>query len=186
MRFREWNVLYFDLNFTELCSYGFNWHLNRIGLDDSLVPNRRQAIIWTNAAWFTDAYMRHCVCVCVVMVVVVVESGVGSGGSVRTNWKDRRNSSGYLISDMCGICKFWYKTPLPQVCRSVFVQSRNIYSPSLIYKSVPTTTHGSLDTLSTGLGTVYGNRIQSMDFRSQRSQSVQQYCQCDVLIDIWA
>ena len=26
---------------------------------NGLVPNRRQAIIWTNAAEFTDAYMRH-------------------------------------------------------------------------------------------------------------------------------
>ena len=30
-----------------------------IGSDDGLVPNKRQAIIWTNGAEFTDAYIRH-------------------------------------------------------------------------------------------------------------------------------
>ena len=35
MHFREWKVLYFD-------KYS-------IGLDDVLVPNRRQTFIWTNA-----------------------------------------------------------------------------------------------------------------------------------------
>ena len=30
-----------------------------IGLDNGLVPARRQALIWTNAGKFTDAYMRH-------------------------------------------------------------------------------------------------------------------------------
>ena len=29
------------------------------GLDDGLVPIRRQAIIWTNDGKITDAYMRH-------------------------------------------------------------------------------------------------------------------------------
>ena len=30
-----------------------------IGLDNGLTPIRRQAIMWTNADWFTDTYMRH-------------------------------------------------------------------------------------------------------------------------------
>ena len=30
-----------------------------IGSDNGLAPARRQAIIWTNAGLFTDAYMRH-------------------------------------------------------------------------------------------------------------------------------
>ena len=49
MHFREWKVLYFDSNFSEICSYDFNWHLPNIGLDSGLAPNRRQAIIWANA-----------------------------------------------------------------------------------------------------------------------------------------
>ena len=28
-------------------------------IDDSVVPPRRQAIIWTRDGKFTDAYMRH-------------------------------------------------------------------------------------------------------------------------------
>ena len=49
MHFRERKVLYFDWNVTEVCSYGSNWQYSSIGLDNDLVPNRRQAIIWTNA-----------------------------------------------------------------------------------------------------------------------------------------
>ena len=49
MHFREWKVLYFDKNFTEICSKGFNWQQTSTGLDNGLAPNRRQAIIWTNA-----------------------------------------------------------------------------------------------------------------------------------------
>ena len=40
--------MYFDSNFTEVCSYGFNWQWSSTGLDNGLAPNRRQAIIWTN------------------------------------------------------------------------------------------------------------------------------------------
>ena len=29
------------------------------GSDNGLAPRRRQAIIWTNDGYFTDAYMRH-------------------------------------------------------------------------------------------------------------------------------
>ena len=29
------------------------------GLDNGLAPNKGQAIIWTNAGRFIDAYMRH-------------------------------------------------------------------------------------------------------------------------------
>ena len=31
------------------------------GSDNGLAPSRRQAIIWTNDDYFTDAYMRHTV-----------------------------------------------------------------------------------------------------------------------------
>ena len=33
---------------TEICSLGCNWQYVSIGSDNGLVPNRRQAIIWTN------------------------------------------------------------------------------------------------------------------------------------------
>ena len=49
IHFHEWNVLYFDSNFTEVCSLGSNWQQPSIGLDHGLALNRRQAIIWTNA-----------------------------------------------------------------------------------------------------------------------------------------
>ena len=49
MHFREWNILYFDYNFTDVCSQGANWQSSSIGLDNGLAPNRWQAIIWTNA-----------------------------------------------------------------------------------------------------------------------------------------
>ena len=47
--FREWTVLYFDLNFTEVCSQESNWQYPSISLDNGLVLNRRQTIIWNNA-----------------------------------------------------------------------------------------------------------------------------------------
>ena len=45
---------------------GFHWSLflrfqltiSNIGSDNGLVPTRRQAIVWTNVGYFTDAYMR--------------------------------------------------------------------------------------------------------------------------------
>ena len=46
---REWKILCFDWNFTEVCSLGSNWQCTSIGLDNGLAPNRRQVIIWTNA-----------------------------------------------------------------------------------------------------------------------------------------
>ena len=49
MHFHEWGVLYFDQNFTKVCSQWSNWQYPSIGLDNGLAPNRRQAIIWTNA-----------------------------------------------------------------------------------------------------------------------------------------
>ena len=42
-------VLYFDSNFTEICSQGSNWQLPSTGSDNGLASNRRQAIIWTSA-----------------------------------------------------------------------------------------------------------------------------------------
>ena len=49
MHFREWKILYFDYNFTDVCPQGSNWQSSSIGLDNGLAPNRRQPIIWTNA-----------------------------------------------------------------------------------------------------------------------------------------
>ena len=49
MHFCAWKVSYFDHNFTEVYSWGTNWQQPSIGLDNGLAPNRRQAIIWTNA-----------------------------------------------------------------------------------------------------------------------------------------
>ena len=42
-------VGHLDLNVTEVCSQGPNWQYPSIGLDNGLVPNRQQGIIWTNA-----------------------------------------------------------------------------------------------------------------------------------------
>ena len=39
----------FDKKITKVCSCGSNWQYPSIGLDNGLAPNRRQAIIWTNA-----------------------------------------------------------------------------------------------------------------------------------------
>ena len=33
--------------------------INNIPTLVQIMPDRRQAIIWTNDGWFTDAYMRH-------------------------------------------------------------------------------------------------------------------------------
>ena len=48
MHFREWNVLYFYSNYTEICSLGSNWDLVSIGTGNGLTLSRRQAITWTN------------------------------------------------------------------------------------------------------------------------------------------
>ena len=45
MHFREF-WLKFSLNF---CSYVSNWQYPSMGLDNGLVPNKRQAIVWANA-----------------------------------------------------------------------------------------------------------------------------------------
>ena len=37
---------------------GSNWEYVSIGADNGLAPSRREAIIWTNADQFTDAYMQ--------------------------------------------------------------------------------------------------------------------------------
>ena len=41
-------ILYFDSNFTEVCSQGSSWHYYSIGSGNGLAPNRQQAITWTN------------------------------------------------------------------------------------------------------------------------------------------
>ena len=60
------NVLYLDQNFTEFCPQASNRQWPSIGLDNSLVPNRRQAIIWTNADpihWIIYVTIREGRCV---------------------------------------------------------------------------------------------------------------------------
>ena len=44
----SWMKMYFDENFSEVCSLESNFQLPNNGLDNGLAPNRRQAIIWTN------------------------------------------------------------------------------------------------------------------------------------------
>ena len=49
MPYRECQSFYVDSNFTEVCSWRSNWKKPSIRLDNGMPPNRRQAIIWTNA-----------------------------------------------------------------------------------------------------------------------------------------
>ena len=42
-----------------VCSQGCNKQYHRIGSDNGLAPTRRQAVVWNNDGYFTDAYMRH-------------------------------------------------------------------------------------------------------------------------------
>ena len=44
--------LFFKWNFTEICSLWSNWQYGCIGSDNGLVPNRWQAIIWSNVGVF--------------------------------------------------------------------------------------------------------------------------------------
>ena len=49
--------------FADHISNAFSWicyHVS-IGFNDGLVPNRHQAIIWTNDSLFIDAFMHHLV-----------------------------------------------------------------------------------------------------------------------------
>ena len=39
--------------------FGSNWSNSSIGLDNGLALSRRQAIIWNNDGYITDAYVRH-------------------------------------------------------------------------------------------------------------------------------
>ena len=43
------NMFEFDKDFTEVGSWVSNYQYSSIGLNNGLSPNRRQAIIWTNA-----------------------------------------------------------------------------------------------------------------------------------------
>ena len=45
----SWIKMYeFQEKFTKVCSYRSNWQYSSIGSDNGLVPNRWQAIFWTN------------------------------------------------------------------------------------------------------------------------------------------
>ena len=46
-------------NFKLIHSVGTNWQWDSIDSDNSLVPARRQAIIWINDGKFADTYMCH-------------------------------------------------------------------------------------------------------------------------------
>ena len=59
LHFLQWKLLCFDSNFTEICSQGYTSCYSSIHSDNSLVPNRRQAIIWTSDVLFPDAYIHH-------------------------------------------------------------------------------------------------------------------------------
>ena len=57
----------FSWNIAEVCSQGSHWQYLSIDLDTGLAPNRRQAIIWTNADPTRSqiyAALGLCVCVC--------------------------------------------------------------------------------------------------------------------------
>ena len=49
----------FEEDFTECYSHESIQQYSSIVPDNGLAPARRQAIIWTNYDYFTDAYMRH-------------------------------------------------------------------------------------------------------------------------------
>ena len=59
MHFLDWKCTNFDKDFAEICSLWSKYQYSSIGSDNGLAPARRQAIIWTNDAYFTDAYMHH-------------------------------------------------------------------------------------------------------------------------------
>ena len=59
MRFFEWKYIDCDSNFTEVYSQGSNQQYSSIGSDNAVAPTWRQAVIWTNDDYSTDAYMRH-------------------------------------------------------------------------------------------------------------------------------
>ena len=61
MHFLEWKCMNFTYDFTENCSSYANYQYSSIGSDNVLAPDRRQAIIWTNASptrWRIYAALR--------------------------------------------------------------------------------------------------------------------------------
>ena len=46
--FFQWKLLYFDSNFSKICSHWLNYQNSSIALDDSLAIQWQQAIMWTN------------------------------------------------------------------------------------------------------------------------------------------
>ena len=49
MHFREWKVVYFDLNYIAICPEDSNWQWPSTGVDNVLALNKHQVIIWNNA-----------------------------------------------------------------------------------------------------------------------------------------
>ena len=58
LHFREWKLMYFHSNFTEICSQGSSWQQPSIGSDNGLALKMRQAIISANA---DPVHWRICV-----------------------------------------------------------------------------------------------------------------------------
>ena len=55
------NILSLSLNFTEICSLGFNWQEVRTGLGNDFAPIRDHAINWIN----DDIFLAY---ICVFML----------------------------------------------------------------------------------------------------------------------
>ena len=58
MHFVERKCMNLDNNFAEVSSQSSNYQYSTMGSDDGLAPTRRQANIWINDGYITEAYMR--------------------------------------------------------------------------------------------------------------------------------
>ena len=47
-----WKLIYFDLNFNEIRSWGSSWQQISTGSNNGLAPNKRHALIWTNGDYW--------------------------------------------------------------------------------------------------------------------------------------
>ena len=77
MHFLEWKgFLYFDSNFIELCSWGFNWQWASIGSGNGLALNRDEITypfpnfsnankVWEWISNFSSHYIQHVTYVCI-------------------------------------------------------------------------------------------------------------------------
>ena len=122
MHFLVWPLLHFDtisLNFVPIGSFKYN----SIGSHNGLVPNRRQAISWTNDSQVTVAYMRDSVsmilwpCYCCYRYYDYTSASVAETKTKRlkeqkqnknrdssNNENDSPNTYWYFVHAMCTIC----------------------------------------------------------------------------------